>query len=185
MLKKTLVVALVMASGFAHAERNKFVLAAGLGYSVNTFDVSLDSGELETEADNGLVTSFKIGGMINQQHAVYVARQTATVGFEVEGGNSFSGGRNSLVGVGYTFYVNPTIGSPYVEVAAGFGSYNIEDGLLDLKSSGTAFLAGAGYEINKNFQVGATYSINETENDNADGESYSLTSIALKAELKI
>lgn len=184
-MKIILFIIFVVLSASAHAERNPFVLAAGLGVGMNALDISIGSDDLETESDIGLINSFKIGGMFNKSHALYLIGQSARFNFEVDDGESYSGANNVIFGLGYTYYVKPTTGAPYVEVAAGAGSFSVDDGNLDLDSSGQVVLIGAGYEVNDHLQIGATATINNTDNDRLDDESYSIRSFGFKAEIKL
>lgn len=182
-MRKQLIVAtaILLTSGLAHADRNKFVLAGGLGFGTNSVNIESGSSETELDADASLVSSIKIGGVVNQQHAIYYHRQASWFSGTNAAGNSYSA-VSGIMGLGYTYYLKPTVGSAYVEATVGLGDF------IDVDASdvyrGRAVLIGAGYELNKHVQVGATFERSATEDDDSDLIIYH-NSIAAKVEFKL
>lgn len=174
------------------AERNSFVLSAGAGFGMNNLEID-NSYNPETEASSGFIRSFKIGGLINQQHALYLHIQSTRFDIDYEdssGSATFEGNSAGLLGLGYTYYLKPEVGSAYVEASVGRGNFNIDDTIngqtIDLDSSGMAFLIGAGYEFNEHVQLGVSYQMGDTENDNKKfDESYSYSTLGAKVEIKL
>lgn len=184
MSKKLLIAAaILLISGLAHADRNQLFLGAGAGFGVN--NVSTDENGFETEynANAGLVTSFKIGRVINQQHAIYYQRQASRFLFGIVSSTNTEA-ISGITGIGYTYYVSPTVGSPYIEAALGFGDFIINvDGINDY--AGRAFLIGGGYELSEHVQVGGTFEISSTTNPGILALIVNHSSIAAKVEFKL
>jgi len=88
-----------------------------------------------------------------------------------------------VIGLGYTYYIKSTVGSPYVEASIGLGDfYNIDASEC---FTVTEFLIGAGYEINSHIKVGANFQGSNTEyTDNAELE-LDYRTIAAKVEFKL
>ncbi|MFG1495368.1 outer membrane beta-barrel protein [Saccharospirillum sp. HFRX-1] len=177
----------LFASNYAFAERNPFLLAAGAGFGANSLTIYTPSDDFETDSDAGFVRSLKIGGIINQQHALYFHGQSSSFDMNAKGESLvYEDNTSMLLGLGYTYYLKPTVGSAYVEMTTGFSSFTINDNNTDVDSSGIGFLIGAGYELNQNVQFGATFRTTTTENDSASSEQeYGTSTIAAKVELKL
>jgi len=178
-MRKQLLVAsaILLTSGLAQADRSKFFLAGGVGLGTNSVktDENLD-------AENGLVGSLKIGGLINNQHAIYFHRQLSWFSFD-NGQNQTLDGYSGISAVGYTYYLNPEIGSPYFETSIGLGDFYNIDG--DQHFTGNAFLIGAGYELNKHVQFGASFEQSNTEYELNSEFEITHRSIAAKVEFKL
>lgn len=174
--------AILMTSGLAQADRSKFLLAGGLGFGINSLSSENNGSETDYDSDAGLVTSFKIGGVVDQQHAIYYHRQASWFSFD---NNATTGNRaiSGIMGVGYTYYVEPTVGSPYVEASIGLGDFVDVDG--EDVYTGTALLVGAGYELSEHIQVGGTITVNSTESSDNPDVTVNHRSIAAKVEFKL
>lgn len=184
MSKKLLIAAaILMTSGLAHADRSKFFLAGGLGYGTNSMSSESSQGDGEIDGDPGLISSVKIGGVINQQHALYYHRQASWFSFENARGQNFDV-LSGVMGIGYTFYTEPTIGSPYVEASIGLGDF-VGRNNTSGSYSGTGFLIGAGYELNEHTQFGATFMRNITTDSGDDDFTNYHNSISAKVEFKL
>ncbi|PTY37916.1 hypothetical protein BGP77_15760 [Saccharospirillum sp. MSK14-1] len=173
-------------SGIALADRTPLYLSGGAGIGANNLTSDGSLGEVETEATSGLLRSLKAGFMLNDRNALYVHARSSDFDYETEDTNiEFEDAQTTLIGLGYTHYTSPTAGSPYFEVTAGMAGFNVEDNSFDIESSGKGILVGAGYEFNKHLQMGAVYTMAETEDDDDSDTTYTTSSLGLKVELKL
>ena len=172
-------------SGVALADRTPLYLSGGVGIGANNLTSDTSLGEIETDATSGMLRSLKAGFMLNDRNALYVHARSSDFDYETEDTSTeFEDAQTTLIGLGYTHYTSPTAGSPYFEVTAGMAGFNVEDNSLDIDSSGKGLLVGAGYEFNKHLQMGAVYTMAETEDDDND-TTYATNSLGLKVELKL
>lgn len=72
MFKNIIVIAgmLVSSIELTHADRDGFLLSAGLGLNSNYLAFNNDNGNFDLESSWGAASQLKIGGVINHQHAV-------------------------------------------------------------------------------------------------------------------
>ncbi|WP_108124120.1 outer membrane beta-barrel protein [Saccharospirillum mangrovi] len=187
-MKKQLCFAAVIlgTSGLALADRTPVYLSGGGGFGAHGLTSDSSLGEVETEASTGLLRSLKAGFMLNDRNALYLHARSSNFDYETEDtGTEFKDARATLVGLGYTHYTSATEGSPYFEVTAGMAGFNVDDNGFDIESKGRGLLVGAGYEFNRHVQMGAVYTLAETEDDDDDDTTYTTNSLGLKVELKL
>lgn len=173
-------------SGVALADRTPLYLSGGVGIGANNLTADSSLGDVETEATSGLLRSLKAGFMLNDRNALYVHARSSGFDYETENTSTeFEDAQTTLIGLGYTHYSSATPGSPYFEVTVGMAGFNVEDNSLDIDSTGKGILVGAGYEFNKHLQMGAVYTMAETEDDDDSDTTYATNSLGLKVELKL
>lgn len=172
----TLVVAL--GSSFVKADDRKgFFLAGGLGLATNTFEASYAGNSASESGYRGLLTSFKIGGHINPNFALYYQREAS---FFSDEGNT--GVVTGLMGIGGTYYFEKT-GGLYIEGGLGLGDFTSED--EGLEGIGGASMFGIGGEINDHLEGGVIMMATSTEETSLDGLEYDAFTIGLKLTFKL
>jgi opacity protein-like surface antigen len=140
----------VVSNGFDD-NREGFLLGFGLGYQSTDTEVEVDDYSGEGSYD-GFSSTFKIGGGINKQFALYYVQYLAHDSDAID--EYFSIG-----GIGATYYFKPEIESAYILGAIGIGLINVEDD----SESGTGLLLGAGYEFSEHWQIEGTYMSTDIE----------------------
>jgi len=181
-MKKTIlatsVLVLAMGSTFAHAEdRSGFFLAGGLGLGTNAMEASFN-GATESESGNGgVITSFKIGGHINPNFALYYQNEVSF--FDDSGDNGYTAG---MSGIGGTYYLDQS-GGFYLEGGLGLGVFVSDTGLIE--GTGVGVLFGAGTEINDNLEAGLIFMSTSTEDSYWEGLEYGTKTFGAKLTLKL
>lgn len=179
-------VLLLGASGLALADRTPIYLSGGAGIGNNALTADSSLGEVETEASSGMLRSIKAGVMLNDRNALYLHARSSDFDYETKDTSTeFEDAQTTLIGLGYTHYTSADPGSPYFEVTAGLAGFSVEDNGFDIESSGRGLLVGAGYEFNQHVQMGAVYTLAETEDEDDSDDTYATNSLGLKVELKL
>ncbi len=188
-MKKILIsLFLIFFATLASAEnRGGFYLAGGFGLGNTTWEWEADDGFTtlsgEVDSGSGFITSLKVGGTINHQHAIYYTRQAIHYTVEDSFDEEYSV-VNGIAGIGYTYYFSPSFRTGYIEAALGVGDL-ILDQEIDDAATGSAYLLGIGYEVGKHAQLGLFYMRTDTEDPYDSNLSYINTTTALKVEFKI
>ena len=123
-------------------QRHGFFFSLGAGYSTSDYiDDSFASASRQ-----GLGTSFKIGGGIDNRTVGYYVRHVAWSSI-LENSLGFSG-------AGVAHYFSPSAKSAYINAAVGFGDSLDTDRLDDM---GGGFMLGAGYQFSERMSWEANY----------------------------
>ncbi|MEX0623675.1 MAG: hypothetical protein WD251_07195, partial [Saccharospirillum sp.] len=125
----------------------------------------------------GILTSFKIGGHINPNFALYYQREASF--FSDDSGTTAVAG---LTGIGGTYYFEQA-GGLYLEGGLGLGDFTTED--TELVGIGGASMIGIGGEITDHLEGGAVFMATSTEETSLDGLEYDTLTIGVKLTLKL
>ncbi|MFG1495059.1 outer membrane beta-barrel protein [Saccharospirillum sp. HFRX-1] len=170
--------ALLIVSAYTLAEnRSGFYLSGGLGLHQTTVTQAQNGSEVD-DSFSGLNTSFKLGGYLNPNLALYYQRELALFSDD-ESYLTLSG----LMGLGGTYYLSDQ-GGLYIEAGVGLG--NVSNAAVGgFEGLGRAFMVGAGFETSSHTQVGGLIQyVTAEDDDDSSWETDALT-IGIKAELKL
>jgi len=171
----------------AYAERNEFVLSAGVGYGLNNQLVSdSDIDSQPAASSSGLLGRVKVGRMTTPVDALFGFGQIYQMEYDGQEA-SVSSANLSLLGVGYIHYLKSEVGSPYFSVGVGFNRFDVE-GSDGLTGSGQSFLLESGYEVNEHLQLSSLLMMSRTTgygSDNSDYLSISTATITFNIEYKL
>lgn len=171
----------------AYAERNDFVLSAGVGYGLSNQLVSDSNTEIQpASSSTGLLGRVKIGRMTTPVDALFGFGQIYQMDYDGQEA-SVNSATSSLLGVGYTHYLKSEVGSPYFSIGVGFNRFDVEgdDGLTKF---GQSFLLESGYEVNEHFQLSSTLMMSRTTGfgtGDSDYSSISTATITFNIEYKL
>lgn len=173
---------LVMSSQFAYAfDEKRHGIILGLGAGLHNIDIDFETGSsvIASDSRSGIATSFKIGGGITNQFALYYVRNASWYRAPSSGGGSTSDivYTVGISGVGATFFLRPSAPSVYLLAAAGVGDISapLEDDIDT--DTGDAFMIGGGYEVHDHLQFEGTLlmtDIGSADVSNLDMETASL-----------
>ena len=157
-------------------DRGGLYLSFGLGGHSTSFDVV--GFEEESNSELGLATSFKLGGYITPQFAIYYQREAGFWMVEEAEDAIFLTG---LSGIGATVYAEPYLGM-YLEGGLGFGELAvIESGNVEAVP-GRAVMLGVGNELTAHSQIGFVYLSGLVEDS---GIGLGTSTFAAKLEFKL
>jgi hypothetical protein len=156
--------------------RNGFYLSGGMGLHYTNLDTLLDGDNYKTQSYVDLITSVKIGLYVASKFALYWQREANW--FESDSVIYTS----ELNGVGGTIYLKD---NRYFEIGMGTGILTDTDNLQNDPVTGSAILAGTGFEVNKNTQLGFQYMGIRLDDNFISGASYNTFSAAFKIEFKL
>ena len=156
--------------------RQGFILGLGAGLHSLDIDFIFNGSTIKSQSKSGLATSFKIGGGITNQFALYYVRNASWYsapffnGFTTQDITYTIG----LSGLGASFYLSPSAPSGYFLAAFGIGDLSAPlEGDVS-PDTGSAFMFGGGYEINKHLMLEAT--VLTTNIESADNSLLSIES---------
>lgn len=174
------ILGLVLLAPLTEAEvRKGFYLSGGVGLqSLNLYGTD-SVAEIE-EDHSGFHTSFKIGGHLSPQWALYYQREASWWDYNIEDTLFVAG----MSGLGATYFFSPETEAGYIEFGAGLGdiTWSSEN---SLQASGSAFIIGAGYQFAKHAQAGAVLTMSATDDEYYSNISYETVSVAAKIEAKL
>lgn len=181
-MKKIIGLVAVVAAGLGFAgqatgqDRSGFYLSGGLGAHSSDFENVFGEASY-----GGLLTSFKIGGHLSPQFALYFQREAAW--FRVEDGFNDILYVTGITGLGGTYWFSNQTGTGYIEGGVGLADFSAvsEPNAEPVYGAGVAI--GGGYELSPNVQVGGILVGSSVEND--FGVSTSVRTLAVKLELKL
>jgi len=159
---KSLTVAVIFLSAnpaFAFDDnREGFILGLGAGLHTIKNDYSLNGNSYLTESKSGLATSFKMGGGITNQFALYFVRNSSWFSTPVTNGTTTKDAHAvvGLSGVGATYYFEPAAPSGYMLAAVGGSDYAFPFESNITTKKGGAFMFGGGYEFDKHVMFEVT-----------------------------
>ena len=186
MVKRILFALLVLSSASAQAEqveRNDILIALGIGIGPTDANFYASDDDIVTYERPTTVSSFKLGGMFAPQHAIYYQYRMGLLRMYRSDWDDNGWGYSTFSGLGYTYYFEPTVGSPYIEAAAGFRGVKLFEHFPAGVSEGFGFLIGAGNEFNEHLQLGAVLEVSDSANQ-VNRESLRLMSVIFQLEFK-
>lgn len=137
--------------------RQGFILGLGAGIHSIGVDFFYDGAKVESLSESGLATSFKLGGGITDQFALYYVRNASWYsapffdGLRIKDATYTIG----LAGVGASYFLTPSAPSGYFMAALGVG--DISAPFENVKSeTGDAFMFGGGYEFKSHLMMEVT-----------------------------
>ena len=135
--------------------REGFILGLGVGMHSSNIEFNYDGSTILDYDRSGLATSFKIGGGISNQFAIYYARYAAWYSAPFSDGITTKDitYTTGISGLGVTYYLTPEQQTGYIFGAYGIGDLAapFEDGIAP--DDGSAMMAGAGYEFSDHIQI--------------------------------
>lgn len=148
--------------------RSGFLLGVGAGLHTTDIDYFFDGHPDGSDSESGFATSFKIGGGITDQFALYYVRNASWYSAPFYNGFTVSDTTYTvgIGGLGATYYFSSTAPSGYVMAAIGAGDRAavFESGVGT--DTGSAFMLGGGYEFSPHLQLEAT--LLSTDLDSSD-----------------
>ena len=159
--------------------RQGFILGLGAGLHSIDIDFVLNGSTILSQSKSGLATSFKIGGGITNQFALYYVRNASWYSAPL-----FNQDANYVIGMsglGASYYLSPTAPSGYFLAAFGIGDRIAPFESNVTPDTGSAFMFGGGYEINKHLMVEAT--VLATNLESANNSSLSIESSSFQVTL--
>lgn len=137
--------------------RQGFILGLGAGLHSIGIDVLYDGSKIESQSESGIATSFKLGGGITDQFALYYVRNASwysapfSDGFRTKDATYTIG----LSGIGASYFLAPSAPSGYFMAALGIG--DISAPFENVRSdTGDAFMFGGGYEFKSHLMMEVT-----------------------------
>jgi len=163
--------------------RQGFILGFGAGFHTIDSDVIYNGYKLGSDSNSGIATSFKIGAGLTDQFALYYVRNASwysapySDGFTTKDITYTMG----IMGLGATYFLSPSAPSGYLLGAIGAGDLSapFESGISS--DTGSAFMLGAGYELNNHFMVEGTWQ--STNIDSADDPLLSIESSSFQVTI--
>jgi len=163
--------------------RQGFILGFGAGFHTIDIDVIYNGYKLGSDSNSGIATSFKIGAGLTDQFALYYVRNASwysapySDGFTTKDITYTMG----IMGLGATYFLSPSAPSGYLLGAIGAGDLSapFESGISS--DTGSAFMLGAGYELNSHFMVEGTWQ--STNIDSADDPLLSIESSSFQVTI--
>lgn len=136
--------------------RQGFILGLGIGLHNINSDFSVNGTKTGSQSEGGIATSFKIGGGVTDQLALYYVRNAswfkAPYGTPAREITYMIG----LSGLGASYFLQPAAPSGYFLVAVGVGDISAPSESNIRDDTGSAFMFGGGYEFSKNLLLEAT-----------------------------
>lgn len=138
--------------------REGFILGLGAGLHTIKNDYSLNGNSYLTESKSGLATSFKMGGGITNQFALYFVRNSSWFSTPVTNGTTTKDAHAvvGISGIGATYYFEPAAPSGYMLAALGGSDYAFPFESSITTKKGGAFMLGGGYEFDKHVMFEVT-----------------------------
>lgn len=190
MAKKILFLLCVLGAASAQAEtenqteRSDFFVGVALGLGPTDANFSNRSeADFSVYERPMLMSSFKLGGMFAPQHAVYYQYRLGVMRLARSGWDDDYQGVATFSGLGYSYFLEPTVGSPYIEAAMGVNRFSLSGDVNEGDFEGFGFLIGAGNEFNRHLQMGAVLEIADSIN-RSSRESLQLKTLTFQLEYK-
>jgi len=176
----TILLVVSTTEAFAFDDKRKGFLL-GLGAGLQTIDENFkqNGSNILSQSKNGLATSFKIGGGITDQFALYYVRNASWFSAPFQNGSTTEDVVYTigLSGVGASYFLSPSVPSGYF-----LGAFGLGDKFAPLErnvkpDTGSAWMFGGGYEFKNHVMVEATWlsaNINSSGNSQLSLEASSL-----------
>jgi len=140
-------------------DRKGFMIGIGLG--IQKTNINERNLNAASNSETGMATSFKIGGGITQRFSLYYVRSASwfNAPYTEDSNTSDIYYVSGLSGLGASYYFQNSAPSAYITSAIGIGDFAapLEDDIDSDTDTGSAFMVGGGYELNKHIQFEATY----------------------------
>lgn len=164
-------------------DRRGLLLGFGAGFHSIDIDFIYDGSKFDSQSENGLATSFKIGGGVTNQLAIYYVRNASWYSAPYSDGfltqdTIYTIG---LSGVGASYFLSSSTPSVYVLAAFGIGDISAPFESDVTPDIGGAFMLGGGYEFKRHIMVEATYL--STNIESADDSQLSIESSSLQVTI--
>jgi hypothetical protein len=160
---------LLSAAGSAFAfddKRQGFILGFGAGFHNLRENFHSNGSSVSSKSEGGIATSFKIGGGITDQVALYYVRNASWFSAPY-----FNGVRTKdavytigLSGIGASYFLSPTAPSGYFLASIGIGDISAPFEENTRADTGGALMFGGGYEFTKNLMIEGTLLTTNIEN---------------------
>lgn len=157
--------------------RQGFILGLGIGLHTIDLDYKSSGTTVQSNSESGIATSFKIGGGITNQFALYYVRNASWYNAPYAFGSNATY-TVGISGLGATYYFSPTAPSGYVLGAIGIGDIDAPFESNVEADTGDAFMIGGGYEVSKGVHLEATYLV--TDLDSSDISSLTLETSSIQ-----
>lgn len=156
--------------------RQGFILGLGAGLHSVDSDFIYNGTNIGSQSESGLATSFKIGGGITDQFALYYIRNASWYSAPYSDGYTATDIMYTigLSGVGASYYLSPSSPSGYFMAAFGIGDISAPFEKNIKPDTGRAFMFGGGYEFTKHLMAEAT--LQTTNIESADDNRLSIES---------
>lgn len=168
MVKKAFLLCFLLSAAYAQADadtdRGDFFVGFGLGIGPVDMDVSSNDGNVSVYERPVVMTSFKLGGMFAPQHAVYYQYRLGFARVSRSDWDDDYQGVTVFSGLGYSYFLEPTVGSAYIEAAMGVNRQDFSGDLTGGDFEGFSYLLGAGNEFNRHLQMGAVLEVGDSYN---------------------
>jgi len=133
----------------------------GIGLGIQKTNINERNLNAASNSETGMATSFKIGGGITQRFSLYYVRSASwfNAPYTEDSNTSDIYYVSGLSGLGASYYFQNSAPSAYITSAIGIGDFAapLEDDIDSDTDTGSAFMVGGGYELNKHIQFEATY----------------------------
>ena len=138
--------------------RQGFILGLGAGFHTLKENYTNNGNNVGSRSEGGIATSFKIGGGITDQVALYFVRNASwfSAPYYINGVTTRDATYTiGLSGIGVSYFLTPSAPSGYFHAAIGVG--DIATPFESTKpDTGSAFMFGGGYEFTKNIMIEGT-----------------------------
>jgi opacity protein-like surface antigen len=142
---KKIALAVLLASGLMAADSGVFV---GADIGVTKFDEKASwSGGSEEISDDGGSQTLKVGYYFDKNSRAGICYQN----INVEDGSAYH------IGLGYDYLIGSNDIKPFVGAFIGYGSFEDDDGIMDISGAVFGAQAGVNYAINENFSAEVGY----------------------------
>lgn len=138
--------------------RQGFILGLGIGlHSINS-DLVVNGAKTGSQSESGIATSFKIGGGVTDQFALYYVRNASWYSAPYSDGFATReiAYTIGLSGLGASYFLEPAAPSGYFLAAVGVGDISAPFENNIQADTGGAFMLGGGYEFSNNLMFEAT-----------------------------
>ena len=162
--------------------RQGFIFGLGAGFHSINLDFLYNGFNYGSESESGIATSFKIGGGLTDQLALYYVRNVSWYSAPYSDRFTTTDATYTvgLTGVGASYFLSPSAPSGYFMAAFGLGDIAVPSESVK-PDTGSAFMFGAGYEFKNHLMAEATWLVTNIES--ADDSRFTLESSSLQFTL--
>jgi hypothetical protein len=138
--------------------RQGFILGFGAGFHTLKENFTSNGYNVGSRSEGGFATSFKIGGGITDQVALYFVRNASWFSAPYFNGVTTRDATYAigLSGIGASYFLAPSAPSGYFLAAIGAGDIATPFENNTKPDTGSAFMFGGGYEFTKNLMIEGT-----------------------------
>lgn len=143
--------------------RQGFILGLGAGFHSTDIDFFYNGSNVESQSESGFATSFKIGGGLTDQLALYYVRNASWYSAPLSNGKDATY-TIGLTGLGGSYFLSPSAPSGYFIAAFGIGDYSTP--FENIKpDTGSALMFGGGYEFQTHLMFEVTLLTTDIESE--------------------